>query len=545
MTRAPGQARLPSPEGLAPSDEGSYARPVLGGAGSLTDQTLNGLVWQFAGAGVELAVRVTVMIVLARLLEPAEFGVASAATVVLSVAQIFAQLGVAQSIVQLRHLSADDVRSGFALSVASGVLAAVMIFLGAPAIAGVFRMPSLEPVIALLSFAFLMTGPAIVPAALLQRQRRYRLIAGVDASSFILGYAAVGIGMALLGFGLWSLIFAQLSQTAIRSITYIVMRPHEKSLIPVKGSLGRLLNSGAGYSLGQIGNFLALNGDNFAVGRWMGAASLGFYSRSYQFLSIPSTLFGSVVDKVLFPAMAHVQADPPRLSRAYRRSLAAIALITLPASAVMVVLAPELVNVVLGTKWSRMTLPFQILAATLMFRTSYKMSDSLARATGAVYRRAWRQWVYAVAVIVGAAVGTHWGLAGVSVGVGAAIVLNFVLMLQLATRVTSVSWAEVLNLHLRQALGAAPTALCVVLCTHLTRSMGLAPAGVLGAGVVAAGFALLFSILLARPMFGEDGRWILDFAESKLTSAIDRVGNRGARRPARTPAGTMPKQREP
>src|SRR5205085_2202322 len=109
--------------------------------------------------------------------------------------------------------------------------------------------------------------------------------------------------------------------------------------------------------------------------RWLGAGPLGLYSRAYNFLMVPTTLFGTVVDKVLFPAMAHIQGDTKRLTRAFRRSLAIVAMVTLPVSVVLVVLAPELVTLVLGQRWSGMIVPFQVLAGTMLFRTSYKMSD--------------------------------------------------------------------------------------------------------------------------------------------------------------------------
>ena len=105
-------------------------------------------------------------------------------------------------------------------------------------------------------------------------------------------------------------------------------------------------------------------------------------------------------------------------------------------------LGPEVIHVLLGggAKWDDAIVPFQIFAAGLIFRTSYKISDSLARAMGTVYRRAWRQAVYAVAVIVGALIGTAFGLVWVAVGVTGAIVLNYLLMADLSIRTAPIGW---------------------------------------------------------------------------------------------------------
>ena len=100
------------------------------------------------------------------------------------------------------------------------------------------------------------------------------------------------------------------------------------------------------------------------------------------------------------------QDDLRRVANAYLRGIALVAMITIPGSVVAVILAPEAIHVLLGGghKWDDVIVPFQIFAAGLIFRTSYKISDSLARAMGTVYKRAWRQAVYAAAVVIG------WGL---------------------------------------------------------------------------------------------------------------------------------------
>jgi PST family polysaccharide transporter len=102
-----------------------------------------------------------------------------------------------------------------------------------------------------------------------------------------------------------------------------------------------------------------------------------------------------------------------------------------------------------------------VLAIGTLFRTSYKISDSLSRATGAVYRRAWRQGVYAFCVIAGAYLGGKWGLVGVSIGVLCAIAVNFTLMAQLSLRLAHLRWRNFLAAH----LSAFPLAAVVAVVT--------------------------------------------------------------------------------
>src|SRR6202049_4068366 len=104
----------------------------------------------------------------------------------------------------------------------------------------------------------------------------------------------------------------------------------------------------------------------------------------------PAVILGQVLDKVLFPVMAKMQERSDHLQVTYRRSIALVDLVILPTSVFFLVLAPELIAVLLGPDWDQVVLPFQILAVGMIFRASYKISDVLVRATGAVYRRAWR-----------------------------------------------------------------------------------------------------------------------------------------------------------
>ena len=199
----------------------------------------------------------------------------------------------------------------------------------------------------------------------------------------------------------------------------LIRRPHPKALLPHKQESIDLVVYAGGMTAARAFNFMALYGDNTVVGNRMSAADLGAYKNAYQLAAVPAQLLGQVMDRVIFPVLSRFQENKERVANAYLRGIALVAMITVPASIVVVLLGPEVIHVLLGggNKWDDAIVPFQIFAAGLIFRTSYKISDSLARAMGTVYRRAWRQAVYAGAVIVGALIGTAFGLVWVAVGV--------------------------------------------------------------------------------------------------------------------------------
>ena len=427
------------------------------GAG-LSGRVMSGFFWTMSGNGVQAVLKVLVTIVLARLLSPTDFGVVGAATIVVSLAQIVSQMGIGPAIVQKAELTDRDLRTGLLLSIAMGLLLGAMVYLSAPLVAAFFRMTNLGSLVQAMSIMFPILGLGVVAESLLQRDLRFRITALTDVVSFALGYGAVGIALAYAGWGPWALVVAQLVQTTIRVAIVNVLNRRARGPGFNMASARALLWFGTGFSIARFSNFMAQQLDNVVVGRWMGAEALGLYGRAYQFLMLPANLIGASADRVLFPVMATVQDDTARLRRGFVRGSNLAALATLPLSGFLIVAAPELVIVLLGQDWAAVAGPFRILALILVLRVSYKLSDSVARATGAVYRRAWRQCLYAAAVFGGAWMGHFWGLEGVAWGVAGAVALNYLLMFHLTARLIGVSWTAVSAIHLRYTLVAAVVA---------------------------------------------------------------------------------------
>lgn len=449
---------------------------------SLSDRASSGLLWTFFGTGGQSILNLLIVVVLARLLNPSDFGVVSAALVVIGFAQIFTLLGIGPAIVQMPDLSAHHVRVGFTTSVALGCAIGLAVFHAGPLIASFFRMPQLDDVVKVLAFTFPVAGAATVSQALLQRSLSFRGLAVISFTSFVLGYGLVSIVLALLGWGVWALVFGHLGQTLVHAALVIALRSDAAGIAFTKAAAMRLLVFGTGHSLARLANYTATQADNIVVGRGLGAEALGVYGRAYQFLMLPTNLIGAVLDRVLFPTMASIQDDIGRLSRAYLRAVGGVTLITMPTSAVVWVIAPELVQFVLGPQWADVTDPLRVLIVFLVFRTTYKVSDSLARATGAVYRQAWRQWVYAVAVVLGAWTGlTLGGATGVAFGVGLAITLNFVLMLHLSSTLTLVRWQQVGELLLRHLAVSAVVVVAAGASKWWLAHLGAAPIVILAA----------------------------------------------------------------
>lgn len=442
-------------------------------AKNLTERTFGGFLWMILGSGVQVVLKVTVLAILARLVTPAEFGVMGIAIMLVDFSKIFTHMGVGPAIVQRKELEDRHISTGFTLSICMGVFFAGTLVLFAPLLASFFRMEKLTIVLRAISLVFLIDSLTLIAQALLHRNMKFKVIVSVELASYLFGYAAVGITTGYLGWGVWALVAANLAQALLFTILLGFVQPWPKKIGLDPSAFKELIFFGGGMTLAKVGNFIANQGDNLIIGRTLGAGALGIYGRAYQFMVMPASLFGSALDKALFPAMSKVQGEKEKLAKAFLTCVSLIALLALPISFLIVLLAPEIVMVLLGPDWLDVILPLQILACSLLFRMSYKMSDSLARATGSVYSRAWRQWIFASAVLIGSYVGQFWGLHGVAMGVALALVLNFLLMGQLSLSITGVTWMEMFKAHKLAVIWSLVSATAGYLLVTLCRAYSI------------------------------------------------------------------------
>lgn len=487
-------------------------------------RTLGGLFWVLSGAGLQAVLRIALMVVLARLLAPADFGVAAAATVVVQLSLVLSQLGLAHALVQRHDLEERHVTTAFTLSLLSGLALSGLIVMLAPLVGAFFGFSDLVNVVRTLALVILIGNVGLVAEALLRRSLQFRKVATASLISYALAFGVAGLTLAVLGFGVWALVIAQLMQSFIRTILMLILQPHPKHLGLERRALGDLLYFGGGLTAWRVCHAAAEEVDSIVVGRLMGAEALGIWSRAYHLMSLPMALIGHNMVIVLVPTMAKLQHQKERFAAAFRRGLGAIALITLPTLVAFVLLAPELVAVLLGPQWPEVVLPLQIMAPGILCQLGVRLADAAATALGAVYQAAWRQALFGLTVLVGAIIGQSWGLPGVAVAVLFALFLNFTLMTSLVLRLIGVSWREVLVAHRPGAMLAAVLGAEVWLLVEVGRMLELPPLATLVFGAMIIGATLIVIIRATRvAVLGPDGAWLLGLVLDRLPARLGMV----------------------
>ena len=210
-----------------------------------------------------------------------------------------------------------------------------------------------------------------------------------------------------------------------------------------------------------------------------------------------------------------------------------MALVSLPISCFLWVLAPEFIGVVLGPAWGGVVLPFRMFSISLLFRMSSRISDECTKAAGQMYGRALLIWTYAGLVVLGAIVGQRWGVGGVAVGVSLAMAFNWLSMSWLTRSVTGVTWGRFLRAHVPAALLASLVAATAAAAAAAGRSAhlgGLLTLVLAGLGVL----IVVYGAARTRPelWLGPHGTWAFRRIEELVRRRAGRLALATEKAPA-------------
>lgn len=353
----------------------TLARDVTVGRGAR-----EGAAWITASRLCWQAFQFAVSLVTARLLLPSQFGEAALALTLCAFAQLFTDLGLAAALVHARRVTESLLSTTFWLNTLTGVGLCVGISLVSVPVAAAYHRPSLAPLLILASLNFALSC-GVVQIGLLERTFRFKRLAMMEAATNIVGIAVVPAA-ALLGAGAASLVLGPLSSTALLSLALWVSVPWRPRERPRHAALRDLWR----FSRGIVGfnalNYWSRNLDTLLLGRVATAGQLGEYTRAYTLTTVPVFQMSMIASRVMFPSLARLQGDRPRMGRAWTKGMSTASALTLPLTVALATTAPALVPVLYGPRWDGMVPVLELLALAAMPQIVASASGSLFRATG-------------------------------------------------------------------------------------------------------------------------------------------------------------------
>ncbi|HZD01750.1 MAG TPA: lipopolysaccharide biosynthesis protein [Actinomycetes bacterium] len=464
---------------------------------SLTAQTASGLRWSYLGSAALVIANLAYTATISRLLDPAAFGLMALANLVVLFSHYFVRMGIASALVQKTAVSDDEIRAASTAGLVFGAACLGVVWLLTPLISDLFRQPALSPVLRVLAISFLPEGWSMTGMGLLRRQLRFRELSMITAGTYVLGFVVVGIGLAVLGAGIWSLVVAALVSNASQAVwQYALLRHPVRPVFrwePYRAVCGYGMRQSGAHVLDYVGSNL----DTFTVGRFATAAVLGQYSRAYYLVFQPlRNYLLQAFTNVLFSSLSRIQSDTARLRRAYLSVLTLGGLVLFPICAGMAVAARELVLVVLGPQWDLAAgiVPWFALAGACSVVA--RLSQSLADARADLNRSLAVQGAYLAALGAFLAVALGFRSRGAwvfAVAVAAAEVLRHVSYLGLVRRILRLSATQVARSYAPAAFASVGVALAVMMARRALA--GNVPAlGVFAVEICAGALALALCI---------------------------------------------------
>ena len=300
---------------------------------------------------VRVAVQFGSVVVLSRLLLPAEFGLLAMAGPVVGFAALFQDLGLTQAVVQKKRLTQQEVSALFAVSFGMSVALALLLLALAPVAGAYYGEPRVATLTAAMSLNVMLGGVGSLHYALLNRRMRFDVLAAIDATAALAGLAAAVAG-ALVTHSFWALYVGNLVSALVPACGYWLASGWRPSRPRLGLGLADAFHFGANVTGFNVANFFARNLDNVLIGHAWGNRPLGLYDRAYKLLLLPLQQINNPISKVMLPVLSQLAADPDRYRGAFLRTLAQMLLVTLPGIAFMVGTADLLIPLLLGRQWA-------------------------------------------------------------------------------------------------------------------------------------------------------------------------------------------------
>jgi len=379
----------------------------------VTQKALSGVFWSGIQNWGSQAGSLITFLVLARLLQPEDFGLVALANTLIVLFNLAIDQGLSTALVQRPRLEKAHWSTVFWCQLGLGIGLLLLGVLSAPVVAELLRQPKLAPVLGALSFIFLLRPLILVHRAALRRNLAFKQIAVRSLLSIFCG-GIVGIGLAVTGHGVWSLVGQQLTFEAVGVCVFWYVSDWRPSLQFSLSCLRELSSFGVSILGSNILAFFNNNLDTLLIGYFLGEVALGYYAIAYRVLQVLTQLLIGTVNQVTLPLLSRLQTEPVRFLNAFYKIVGFGSLVALPIFLGVATLAPELVTVVFGQQWIPAAPIMRVLAFCGIFYIVLFFNTSAFVAMGRPNVRLRLEFFNVALNTVGCLIAVQWGVLAVA-----------------------------------------------------------------------------------------------------------------------------------
>ncbi|MDM7830690.1 lipopolysaccharide biosynthesis protein [Cellulomonas edaphi] len=392
------------------------------------------------GLVARLVIQLSSVVVLARLLDPRDYGIVAMVLAIAGIGDTLRDFGLSSAAIQARDLTRAQRSNLFWTNTAIGLVLALAMFAMAEPIAAFYDEPTLVPIARAIALTFLLNGMMTQFRADLVRSMRFRSVAQIDViapATALLG----AVGLALAGAGHWALVAQQLVQAVVALVGFALAAHWVPRWFDRRAPMRHLYTFGGGLLGSQLIGYLANNVDSLVIGHRFGAVPLGIYNRAFQLLMNPLNQVRAPSTTVALPVLTRAR-KPEQFDSIVRNGQLVLAYPITIGLALLAGVAEPTVAIVLGPKWAEVPPVLRLLAVAGIFQTLAYVGYWVYLARGLTRQLLQYTLMSAAIRIVCVVGGSAWGIVGVAAGYALAPMLAWPLSLWWLNRSTTLHVAS-------------------------------------------------------------------------------------------------------
>lgn len=348
---------------------------------SLKRKTVHGMTWSLIDNIANSGITFLVGLILARLLTPMEYGIMAMITIFIAISTSIIDSGFSNALIRKNEIKRIDYNTVFYFNLVISVFLYVLLYIVSPAISSFFKEPALVNLTRVISLVLIINALGVIPRTIFVVNIDFKTQTKVSFISSIIS-GIVGIGMAFYNFGVWSLVFQQISRQFLNtSFLWIYCRWRPLLEFSTK-SFREMFSFGSRLLISGLIDTIYKNIYYVVIGHFYSSFQLGQYTRADQFKNIFSSNLTNVVQRVSYPVLSSIQNEPERLKEAYCRIIKIVMLLTFTCMIGLAAIAKPLIIVLIGAKWLQAVYFLQIICFAGMLYPLHAINLNILQVKG-------------------------------------------------------------------------------------------------------------------------------------------------------------------
>lgn len=327
---------------------------------SLKGKTLTGFFWSLSQQFGTQIFTTIVTIVLARILEPKDFGLIGMLTVFIAIGNSLVDAGLTSSLIRTKDADQRDFSTVFYINLVGSILVYGLLFVSAPWISRFFSQPVLEDIVRVYSISFIFNAFSAVQRTRLVKKMDFKTELKVTLPSVVVA-GILGIVLANIGFSVWSLVIMAVTQQFLISVQFWLYSKWRPSFIFDFDRFKYHFDFGYKITLSSLLNAVFSNIYNLVIGKYFTVSQLGFYAKADSLKQLPVRNISTALNKVTYPMFSEIQGDKVKMKKTYKRVMQQVLFWLTPVMVLAAILAEPTFRFVLTEKWLPAVPYFQLL----------------------------------------------------------------------------------------------------------------------------------------------------------------------------------------